>query len=124
MIELSPEQLAQLADMLADRLRGVLPDQPTPSTTTGINGALATAQTVADALGVDRTWVYGHASELGGRKLGSGDRPRWRFDLASALAAGIAKPTNLTTTVVTSVPAPRRRAVNASVPLMAIRGER
>jgi hypothetical protein len=122
MIELAPEQLAQLADMLADRLRGVLPDQPTPSTTTGINGALVTAQTVADALGVDRSWVYEHAREIGGQRIGSGKRGRWRFDLATALAAGTTKPTVALATA--ALLAPRRRAGNGSVPLMAIRGER
>ena len=124
MIELAPEQLAQLADMLADRLRGVLPDHATPSPNVGTNGALVDAQTVADALGVDRSTVYEHAALLGGRKIGNGERGRWRFDLATALAAGIAKPTNLSAIADTSAAAPRRRATNGSAPLMAIRGER
>ena len=128
MIELAPEQLAQLADMLADRLRGVLPDQPTPTTPTGINGALVDAQAVADALGVDRSTIYQHAIMLGGIKVGGGERGRWRFDLTTALAAGTTKPSVVSTTVDTGLPAPRRtprrHAANGSVPLMAIRGER
>ena len=122
MIELAPEQLAQLADMLADRLRGVLPDRPTPSTTTGINGALVTAQAVADALGVDRSTVYEHAALLGGRKIGNGERGRWRFDLGTALAAwNRPVETSVRTEAVATL---RRRLPASSVPLMAIRGER
>jgi hypothetical protein len=39
-------------------------------------------------LGVSRQWVYEHAEELGGQRIGSGKRPRWRFDLTVARAAG------------------------------------
>jgi hypothetical protein len=42
---------------------------------------LADAAEVARELGVDRDWVYGHAEELGGTRLG-GERGRLRFDLA------------------------------------------
>jgi hypothetical protein len=125
MDELTEAQLDALADRLADRLAerlgGVLRD-PAPSATTSSNGALVTAQTVADRLGVDRSWVYEHAPELNGQRIGSGKRGRWRFDLEAALVAGTTKPTVAMAT--TALPAPRRRAGNASVPLMAIRGER
>jgi hypothetical protein len=128
MIELAPEQLADLADMLAERLRGVLPDQPAPSATTGATRGLVDAQTVAAALGVDRSTIYQHAVMLGGIKVGGGERGRWRFDLTTALAAGTTKPSVVSTTVDTGLPAPRRtprrHAANGSVPLMAIRGER
>jgi hypothetical protein len=43
---------------------------------------LMTASQVAAKLGVDRSWVYAHASELGVVRLGSGPRPRLRFDPA------------------------------------------
>src|ERR1017187_9949407 len=123
MLEFSSEQLDAIADALADRvlrrLGGVLPDQATPSVPTGITGALVDAQAVADALGVDRTWVYGHAYEIGGQRIGSGKRGRWRFDLAAALAAGTTKPTVAIATVA-ALPATRRRATNGSAPLMAI----
>jgi len=42
---------------------------------------LADAAAVALELGVDREWVYAHADELGGTRLG-GERGRLRFDLA------------------------------------------
>jgi hypothetical protein len=44
--------------------------------------ALVDAAAIAAYLGVDRGWVYEHADDLGARRLGSGPRPRLRFDLA------------------------------------------
>jgi hypothetical protein len=38
------------------------------------------ASELAGRLGVDRSWVYSHAIELGAVKLGSGPRARLRFD--------------------------------------------
>jgi hypothetical protein len=72
---ITAEQLDELADLVAERLRA----KPAP--------ALVDAQTVADALGVHRDTVYDHAAELGGVKVGDGPRPRWRFDLQTAVAA-------------------------------------
>lgn len=42
---------------------------------------LVDAATLAQALGVDRRWVYAHAKQLGGIRLG-GPQGRLRFDLA------------------------------------------
>jgi hypothetical protein len=42
---------------------------------------LVDATGVARELGVDREWVYAHADELGGTRLG-GEHGRLRFDLA------------------------------------------
>lgn len=39
-----------------------------------------TAEEVSRWWGVGRRWVYDHADELGARRLGSGLRPRLRFD--------------------------------------------
>lgn len=44
--------------------------------------ALLTAGQVAARFGVDRSWVYAHAHELGVVRLGFGLRPRLRFDPA------------------------------------------
>ena len=120
MIELTSEQLAELAHMVAERLRGVLPDQPTLSAT----GALVDAQTVAAALGVDRSWVYEHASDLGGKRIGkvnvraggSISRRRSRPEPPNRRRAWwkVFRPRKRT----------RRAGGNGSVPLMAIRGER
>jgi hypothetical protein len=44
--------------------------------------ALLTAGQVAARFNVDRSWVYAHAGELGVVRIGSGRRPRLRFDPA------------------------------------------
>jgi hypothetical protein len=46
---------------------------------------LVDAATLASELGVDRSWVYSHSGELGAIKLGTGSKPRLRFDRAVAL---------------------------------------
>lgn len=53
---------------------------------------LVDAATVADALGISRDWVYAHAQELGGARVGAGPRGRLRFDLNRALAAWRSRP--------------------------------
>jgi DNA modification methylase len=44
---------------------------------------LLSATEVAKALGVERSWVYEHAIELGAIRIGDGPRPRLRFDLST-----------------------------------------
>ena len=41
---------------------------------------LLSAAQVATRLGVERSWVYDHAAELGVVRIGDGPRPRLRFD--------------------------------------------
>src|SRR6266498_4024868 len=41
---------------------------------------LVDAAELARRLGIERSWVYTHAIELGALKLGGGSRPRLRFD--------------------------------------------
>jgi hypothetical protein len=48
---------------------------------------LVDAATVARAIGVDRSWIYAHAEELGAITLGDSARPRIRFDLKRAREA-------------------------------------
>ena len=43
-------------------------------------GELVDAAELARRLGIERSWVYTHAIELGAVKLGSGRKPRLRFD--------------------------------------------
>ncbi len=43
-------------------------------------GQLVDAAEVARRLGVERSWVYAHADEIGGIRLGNGPRARLRFD--------------------------------------------
>jgi hypothetical protein len=41
---------------------------------------LVDAATLAAELGVDRSWVYAHRTELGAIQLGTGSKPRLRFE--------------------------------------------
>jgi hypothetical protein len=41
---------------------------------------LVDASELARRFGIERSWVYSHAIELGAVKLGSGAKPRLRFD--------------------------------------------
>jgi len=54
----------------------------------GLQGReLVDAGELARRLGIERSWVYSHAIELGAVKLGSGPKPRLRFD--PQIAAGV-----------------------------------
>jgi hypothetical protein len=48
---------------------------------------LLDATQIARHLGVTRTWVYEHATQLGAIRLGTGSKARLRFDLDTATAA-------------------------------------
>jgi hypothetical protein len=91
----------QTVDAIARRVVDLLRQQERGA------GDLVDATELARRLGVDRSWIYAHAIELGAVRLGKGPRPRLRFDLRLALArfrAGVATEGN-------SKPArpPRRR---------------
>jgi hypothetical protein len=75
-MKLDPTDIEQIANRVADLLRS---NQPSGS------GRYVDAATLADELGVDRDWVYAHASQLGAIRLG-GPRGRLRFDRQQALA--------------------------------------
>jgi len=45
---------------------------------------LVDAAELARRFGIERSWVYSHAIELGAVKLGSGPKPRLRFDPQTA----------------------------------------
>lgn len=69
-IKLHPQTVEAIAHRVIDLLQrnaAVTPD-------------LIDAAALATRLGVDRSWVYAHAIELGAVKLGQGPRPRLRFD--------------------------------------------
>jgi hypothetical protein len=77
-LTLSDSQLDVLADRIAGRLGAAGPQ----------NGQLVDAATLARALGVDRSWVYARAAELGAIRLGKGTRGvPLRFDLERAREA-------------------------------------
>jgi hypothetical protein len=85
---------------------------------------LVDAQMVADRLGVTRDYVYAHAAELGGRRIGSGSRPRWRFDLDAAAACFVGRSSSEPETPAVKPIRSRRpkRSAGTGVELLPIRG--
>lgn len=79
-VRLDEETIDQLAHRVADLLKDAdrRPAAATPERKT--SGRLLSAAQVAERWQVDREWVYAHADELGAQRLGSGPRPRLRFD--------------------------------------------
>jgi hypothetical protein len=75
-IRLAPESIEELACHLAQ----ILVAAPPESEAASARRKMLSAAEVADLFGVSRRWVYDHAEVLGARRLGSGIRPRLRFD--------------------------------------------
>jgi hypothetical protein len=73
-VQLDPEGVEALGRRLAELMA---PEEPEPR-----REQLMSAAEVAEWWGVARRWIYEHADELGVRRLGSGIRPRLRFDPA------------------------------------------
>lgn len=71
-VRLTPDDIETLANRVAELLRSA-PAVPARQ-------RLMTAAEVAQWWGIERSWVYGHAEQLGARKIGGGERPRLRFD--------------------------------------------
>ncbi len=83
---------------------------------------LVDAATLATTLGVSRDFVYAHASELGGERIGSGPRGRLRFDLDRALTA-CAPSSDSKKPPEPPVPSKRRRKpTGGTIRLLPIRG--
>lgn len=82
-IRLEDDQLQQLANLIAERVTEVAshgrPAAP--------GDAMVSAAELAVTLGVSRRYVYEHADELGGVRVGGGSKPRLRFRLETALEA-------------------------------------
>ena len=119
-VRLEPDQLLELAELVADLVVEQLETTPT--------GGLVDARTLARLLGVERSFVYRHADALGAVRLGDGPRARPRFDPEEArrrLAAchagrksGAADPAS------GAVPRRRRRrGSGTSVELLPVRGD-
>jgi hypothetical protein len=66
-----------LAEVIAERAADLLHATPP-------HGHLVDARRLAGEFGVDRSWIYAHADELGAIRLGDGSKPRLRFDLDAA----------------------------------------
>lgn len=75
-IRLAPESIEGLACRVAQLLAAVSPE----AGATRARKKMLTATEVAELFGVSRRWVYDHAEVLGARRLGTGTRPRLRFD--------------------------------------------
>ena len=65
-------------DAIAQRVLVLIREQPSPQV------RLVDAATLAERLGVERDWVYAHAKQLHGVRLG-GPRGRLRFELNRVL---------------------------------------
>lgn len=79
---------------------------------TRVGRRLVDASTLASELGVERSWVYAHRDELGAIQLGTGAKPRLRFDVATAREALLRTddtPREAKTSRPVSKPTPRRR---------------
>jgi hypothetical protein len=88
---------------------------------------LVDAATLAAQLGVERSWVYTHRAELGAIQLGSGSKPRLRFDvevgeglLASSTSSESCAPQS--PVVVGSSSRRRHRRMGGRAELLPIRG--
>lgn len=122
-VVLSPESVAAIVEALAPRvaeiIRGgrLVPD------------GLVDAEELSRLLGVSRDFVYRHAIELGGRRIGSGPRGRLRFDLGEAERALTCSPSRESGSAgngAVKPKPPRRRSarLGTNAPLLPIRGSR
>jgi hypothetical protein len=76
-VRLDPGSLDELAHRVADLVHQ---QRDTPEPVAEDDGRLLSAAQVAARWGIERSWVYEHADDLGVRRLGTGVRPRLRFD--------------------------------------------
>jgi hypothetical protein len=117
--QLSPHDLA-LIDAVAERVLELLGERDA-------RARLVSAGELAKLLGRSREWVYDHADELGGRRIGKGDRPRLWFDVDQALSA---RRTSEGSPLPESPAAPggprhrRRRTPGSDAPMLPIGGRR
>jgi len=116
------EYLARLADLVVERAltrsNGLRPLQP-----------YLTPDQVAELLSVTRGYVYEHAAELGGRRLGSGPKARLRFrleDIERAVPCLADRRSDATADRTTKRPSSRirRASLGTEVELLPIRGQK
>jgi len=75
-LRLAPESIEALASRLAE----VLGASAFATGEERKGERMISAAEVSQRWAVSRRWVYNHAEQLGARRLGSGARPRLRFD--------------------------------------------
>jgi hypothetical protein len=118
------EAIDRLAETIAERLEERLDERQRA------RAGWVTAAVVAEHLGVEADWVYEHADELGGIRLGDGPKARRRFKLATvdeALTACQTVRTPRTRASGTAEPKRRRRRQGSpapSAPLLPVRRDR
>lgn len=78
---LHPDDLERLAELVADRLVERLERRPFGHAS---RSELVTATEIAQRFGVSAEFVRDHADELGVVRIGTGPRPRLRFDPVNA----------------------------------------
>jgi hypothetical protein len=89
---------------------------------------LVDAATLAAELGVERSWVYAHRDELGAIQLGSGSKPRLRFDVevareVLARSPGASESHEAEMPLAAGSPGGRRHGrVGSDLPLLPIKG--
>ena len=71
-VRLDPDSIEAIARRLAELVASTEDRSPRKQ--------LLSAKEVSRWWGVSRRWVYDHADRLGARRLGTGSRPRLRFD--------------------------------------------
>lgn len=111
-------ELEVLAELVASKI--TVPSIPVP---------LVGVSEVAAYLGVENSYVYEHAAELGARRLGNGARPRLRFSLAEIderLTAGTTSRGSRQAKSAPGVQKPRARRSRSGtgVALLPVRGEK
>lgn len=73
-MRIAPESIEALASRIAE----LLDREPEPASK--VQKKMLSPAEVSELWGVSRVWVYRHAEALGVRRMGSGTRPRLRFD--------------------------------------------
>lgn len=107
-----------VTDDQADDLRRQL-GTPSGESPEGSKGLIDSAA-AAKLLGTSAEYVREHALELGGEKLGSGPKGRWRFDPAKLISS---PPAELSIRTDSPKPPQRRRKRQAGGTLLEVRGE-
>jgi hypothetical protein len=76
-LRIAPDSIEALASRIAE----LLDREPRePDHVTKVQKKMLSPAEVSELWGVSRVWVYRHAEALGVRRMGSGTRPRLRFD--------------------------------------------
>jgi hypothetical protein len=86
---------------------------------------LVDAAELAAMFGIERSWVYSHAIELGAVKLGEGKKPRLRFDpeVAARVLRKVGDGAGADPPARSGERADRRRVADGRAKLLPIRGE-